>query len=421
MCMNLLKILFLLVLVISLVSCKKETSDQNEEIPSEQSGAYERILAATGCKVKDAASIEIIDIHKDSIDKTTYLFGSRKINDKERFWFSKYDPDGNLLWDNTINSSKEGLESHAYYFNQLTESTIATFEMFKRSSIDVVTTRVLLIDAGTGEVTATVDVDDGVFSSMYNMRESFLIYNTKRELEINSKASISILHFDYSGNIINPGNGISYVPEEGAFVLDNTLFLTTKTPFIITDLYRNTYWSAGRNSTELSIDEFKDEILSLSYKNQNGIIDTVIFDVRWKQVIYTSEHTSGETPGENSVIGEIGKEYVVSDGLTVSLTSFDKVANGSGTTYFKIAYTLKNNTTNVRATEGTFQLQYKNTSNYLQQYGFFNTIFPGEQISRTYEFKELDNVEMSYLRYVPSRGASEVNQVELYWKVPNTN
>lgn len=78
--------------------------------------------------------------------------------------------------------------------------------------------------------------------------------------------------------------------------------------------------------------------------------------------------------------------YVARNGLTVTLTSFTFIDNGS---YYKYTanYTQKNNTS-TPIDEGQLKLYFTN-STAQPQYGFFNKLYPGDSQSRSYTFNVL--------------------------------
>ena len=77
------------------------------------------------------------------------------------------------------------------------------------------------------------------------------------------------------------------------------------------------------------------------------------------------------------------------------LTVTEKV----GSYEYYINYTLVNNTTDQEIDEGSFKMYYQNESGGKPQYGFFNSLFPSDSITRSYTFEELKSKPFGKLSY----------------------
>ncbi len=95
---------------------------------------------------------------------------------------------------------------------------------------------------------------------------------------------------------------------------------------------------------------------------------------------------------------DLNKPYISKDNnMTVEVT---KIKTNKKEQYmeFTIEYNQKNNTTDQAIDEGTFKIFYKNGESE-PQYGFFNKLYPGETITRTYTFKALKSQEPICIEY----------------------
>jgi hypothetical protein len=95
---------------------------------------------------------------------------------------------------------------------------------------------------------------------------------------------------------------------------------------------------------------------------------------------------------------KIGESYKASDGLNVTLNSFQKVER-AGSFQYIINYTLENKTSDQVISEGQFKLFFANEPGGLQQFGFFGRFFPGDSRSRQYTFEATKDVEIKLLAY----------------------
>ena len=100
------------------------------------------------------------------------------------------------------------------------------------------------------------------------------------------------------------------------------------------------------------------------------------------------------------------------------MNSIDIINNNQGTTYYKIDYTLKNNTKSDIIPEGSFEAYYNLFTKGDFQTGFFNDLFPGESRMRTYTFKTLSNAPFMFIQYKHewNGSESEILKTSLKWK-----
>ena len=114
---------------------------------------------------------------------------------------------------------------------------------------------------------------------------------------------------------------------------------------------------------------------------------------------------------------EIGVPYRAVDGLTVTLHSF-VIVEKTGSYQYIIEYTLENKNPDEKILEGAFKLYYRDTTGGLPQYGFFDYLFPGDSITRSYTFEELKSKPFDVLEYHHDNFFSdEPLEDSLKWKV----
>jgi hypothetical protein len=96
---------------------------------------------------------------------------------------------------------------------------------------------------------------------------------------------------------------------------------------------------------------------------------------------------------------EIGKPYLAPDSMTVTVNSITVTNNGQGTTYYTISYTLENKTKTTIINESNFDALYANNEVGATQYGLFGTLYPGESVKRSYEFRSLTGNPYYFIQY----------------------
>ena len=113
---------------------------------------------------------------------------------------------------------------------------------------------------------------------------------------------------------------------------------------------------------------------------------------------------------------EIGVPYRAVNNLTVTLNIFT-IVEKIGSYQYIITYTLENENM-FSIDEGSFKMYYEHSSGGLPQSGFFNTLFPGDIIIRSYTFEELKSAPFNVLEYhYDNFFSSEPLEDSLKWKV----
>ena len=111
----------------------------------------------------------------------------------------------------------------------------------------------------------------------------------------------------------------------------------------------------------------------------------------------------------------IGTPTQSSSGMTVTVKSVD-VVEGGGSTKVAISYNERNSTSDKDPVQASFKLFFTDGT-VLNQYGFFNKIFPGDQQSRSYNFQFLSGKTPWMIEYDADFFAKVPTSAGLKWKV----
>lgn len=112
---------------------------------------------------------------------------------------------------------------------------------------------------------------------------------------------------------------------------------------------------------------------------------------------------------------EVNKPFNAPDGITVTLNLFEVTQDTYGTYSYYIYYTLKNNT-NQAIDEKTFNMFPDGEGSPERQYGFFGRLFPGDELSRSYQFKSI--TELKILEYGGDFFSASPSEETLKWLSP---
>lgn len=85
-----------------IISCGEKDLYEGQDKVDNHQYYYDDVFKETGCKVNEISTLKYIysPVFIDK-DGNRYLTGSRNVNDTETFWFSKYKPGGDLIWETT--------------------------------------------------------------------------------------------------------------------------------------------------------------------------------------------------------------------------------------------------------------------------------------------------------------------------------
>ena len=103
---------------------------------------------------------------------------------------------------------------------------------------------------------------------------------------------------------------------------------------------------------------------------------------------------------------QIGTFYVGNDGLSVRVNSL-AVSETSATYRYSLSYTLENRTSDKAIDEGSFKAYFRNTTGGTPQYGSFGRLFPGNTLTRSYQWEELKSGPFGIIAYHSSQFFSD--------------
>ena len=106
----------------------------------------------------------------------------------------------------------------------------------------------------------------------------------------------------------------------------------------------------------------------------------------------------------------LNREYKAADGMIVVLKSID-VTQRQASTQYRISYKLTNGTSDKKLDEGTFKLFFTNDTGE-NQFGFFDSLFPGDSVEREYTFEALSSLTPLVLEYNHASSDSATNPLE---------
>jgi len=127
--------------------------------------------------------------------------------------------------------------------------------------------------------------------------------------------------------------------------------------------------------TIVKVDENK-SIMSISSPNEPIILDEPVVPV-----------LAPEPEPVPIVYLNLNKPYISKNNMTVTVTSIEKIEETNSYEY-TISYKQENKIIDKELEEGTFKIFFDDNTG-LNQYGFFDKLFPGESKSRTYTFEYL--------------------------------
>lgn len=115
---------------------------------------------------------------------------------------------------------------------------------------------------------------------------------------------------------------------------------------------------------------------------------------------------------------ETGKTYVATDGMEVTVNSFETIEK-IGSYQYVIDYTL-HNPTDERLDENPFHIFNRENQNDLWQFGSFDRLFPGDTKNRSHTYEALKDEEFHYIGYVVFIMVTESRrerEVTLTWEI----
>lgn len=148
---------------------------------------------------------------------------------------------------------------------------------------------------------------------------------------------------------------------------------------------------------------------------------TADIDGLYVATLVVNDGKSASTPSTVDVTAAtpktLGVAYLARNGLKVTLDSMTTVDQGNGYNAYTINYT-QTNPTATAIDEATFKLYFSNDAA-MSQYGFFDRVYPGKPVSRSYTFTQLKSSTPAVLEYDAENFFAKVPVAgSLQWKLP---
>jgi hypothetical protein len=93
----------------------------------------------------------------------------------------------------------------------------------------------------------------------------------------------------------------------------------------------------------------------------------------------------------------LNQPYLAKNGMTVTVESLAIIDHGSNYVDYVVTY-IQTNKTNLAIDEGALKLYFQKAAA-MAQYGFFNKVYPGDSLRRTYTFTQLKSEAPTVLEY----------------------
>lgn len=138
---------------------------------------------------------------------------------------------------------------------------------------------------------------------------------------------------------------------------------------------------------------YKDRIVDKNSDELNQcLLDKTMWKSQYDECLYNCSKNSENN--EESIIFdklsvnlEFNKPYISKTGITVTIANIEKIEE-VGFYKYVLSYKQENKTTNTKFNEGTFKMFFEDNTS-LNQYGFFDELFPNESITKIYTFQIL--------------------------------
>lgn len=415
---NLFKLFFLIIL---LSGCSKD-EDVNPDSPmtNNDHNSPENIFERTGCRPTDTKSIKALSLFTDK-GNIKYLYGSKLKDNVESFWIAQYNSSGDQVWE-IVNKDKAYV-SHAYNPQRLSNGDIVVANVLMLGEITVKdVSPVIVTKNGKAKY---IHVFDGYnYSDVHVFEDLFFCSISEIELVLNIGAKEYYVQIDNEGNILNQGNKMN-IPagpfavwkNANAFVSISNNRIERKNVLTTNSDSDWIYSPILPSHSAYEVDaKFDKDTVVVNYKllleNKKEEICT------YKLSYSTGENYDSGIP-ESITFLDLEKPYIAPDSMTVTVHSIDVSKNEEGTTYYTVSYTLQNKTKSMTILEGIYEAFYNNNEKGEYQTGFFDKLYPGESVSRSYTFRSLSDKPYYFIHYKYdwSGNDADILKKSLKWKV----
>lgn len=409
------KTLFIVFTLLIIAGCGKDEKEPSPtDKPTNNGLTADDIFKETGCRPNDIESLNIKGLFVDK-SKNKYLYGSKNENGLECFWIAMFNLEGSPIWE-VVN--KENENSYAYNPQEISNGKIVIANVSYTDIYVPNRTYPVLIDPKNGEPTYIVVKEHYYYSDIDVFDDFFFCSISQNALDRNPKATKWSVQIDNEGNILNQDVELS-IPYCYAIWVDYNTFISISP----TKVSNNNVFGGQKWSSEVSLPDYLECSPSARIDKDTIIVnyELRIKDDKTETYIYKFFYSTGEVIDNESVFNFLKLEtpYTAPDSMTVTLHSIDISNNGQGTTYYTINYTLENKTKDMIILEGTFEAFLTGNKKGEYQTGFFDKIYPGESINRSYTFRSLSDEPYIFIQYKHDWKGDDASILKesLKWKI----
>ncbi|MDR3142160.1 MAG: Ig-like domain-containing protein [Tannerellaceae bacterium] len=207
------KIVLFTLLFSLFLGCEKggDIDGPKEENPStsvddQRKQREEDIYKETGCRTKDADKIKRCGLFETGGHK--YLYGSKEINNKESLWVSKYNQQGDCIWEKIFSDPNYGSFA-ALPFVLSNGNIVFSYVRNHANSIEVIAGTPIIVDINSGEITQVKTKEIYFFNQVFVFSDFFfctLSDDQKMILSVEGNFSMQVSN---NGDVINEKNIIN--------------------------------------------------------------------------------------------------------------------------------------------------------------------------------------------------------------------
>jgi hypothetical protein len=222
---TIMKKIILFTLLFSLfLGCEKADDfkeDPSTSVDDQRKEMEENIYKRTGCRPKDADKIKKYMLFETGEHK--YLYGSKEIDNKESLWVSKYNQQGDYIWEKSL--SDPDYKSHAIFPFVLSNDNIVFAYARMYDDFKAVKCTPVIVDVNSGEITQVKTKEVYFFDQVFAFSDFFFCTLSDKEknlIPIEGDFSIQVSN---NGDVINEQN-ITNIPTDYTIWKDNENFVS---------------------------------------------------------------------------------------------------------------------------------------------------------------------------------------------------
>ena len=263
-------------------SDKEDTQkrDKEEDVFTERE---KEIYNETGCHVKDATLITDFKL-LISANEERYLYGAKQ----NKFWFSKYTKEGNLLWE-VINPTPNPNEKHNEYLSKafnpviLSNGNIAIGCTYLDENFQVIEILPILTSSN-GEYKYVYNKERYIYSNIDTFEDFFICTISDKDMNAIPTARRWYIQISNDGNLISEGSLINPLYKIGTWISDSE-FIASEDQLITkvdTKKGESPLWTYP-----VSLGEYKSYKATTTFIENNSV--TVAYEIERNNGTYESK------------------------------------------------------------------------------------------------------------------------------------